>query len=68
MRQESFLKFLEAKQMNIEYLKSQLIPKSNKLKVIYAVLWILEPAVMSLIVTYIILKNRKKKVISGEKN
>jgi len=38
--------------MNIEYLKSQFIPKSNKLKVIYGILWIIEPALMACIMGY----------------
>ena len=46
--------------MNLEYLKSQFIPKSNKLKVIYGILWVLEPGIMALIVTIKIIRNRNK--------
>ena len=46
--------------MNIEYLKSQFIPKSNKLKVIYGILWVLEPGIMALIITLKIIRDRKK--------
>ena len=42
------------------FLKSQFIPKSNKLKIIYGILWILEPGLMVLIVSYKIIRNRKK--------
>jgi len=45
--------------MNIEYVKQQFIPKSKKLKVIYGILWILEPWIMLLIMSYKITRNRK---------
>lgn len=41
-------------------LKEQFIPKSNKLKVIYAILWILEPGIMAAIMAYKLARNRKK--------
>ena len=44
----------------MQYLKSQFIPKNNKLKVIYGILWILEPGFMALIITVLLIKNRKK--------
>jgi len=44
--------------MNIEYLKSQFIPKSNKLKVIYGILWVLEPALMAGIIGYKIARSK----------
>ena len=45
--------------MNIEYLKEKFIPKNNKLKVIYGVLWILEPWIMILIMTYKLSRSKK---------
>ena len=44
----------------IEYLKQQFIPKSNKLKVIYGILWVLEPWIMLLIISYKIAKEKEK--------
>lgn len=45
--------------MNLEYLKSQIVPKNNKLKVLYCILWVLEPGLMALFVSLKIIWNRK---------
>ena len=45
--------------MNLEYVKSQMIPKNNRLKVIYGILWVLEPGLMALFVSLKIVWNRK---------
>ncbi len=46
--------------MNIAYLKSQFIPKNNTWKIIYGILWILEPAFMAILMSYKIMRNKKK--------
>jgi len=46
--------------LKFEYIKSQCIPKSKKLKTLYAILWILEPGLMAAILSYNLVRNRNK--------
>lgn len=45
--------------MNMQYLKTQFIPKSKTMKIIYGILWILEPGLMGVIMSYKIIRSRK---------
>ena len=38
--------------MDKQYIRDQFIPKSRKLKIIYGILWVLEPGMMAVIMAY----------------
>ena len=50
--------------MDIQYIKEQFIPKSRKLKIIYGILWVLEPMfmgiAMGILITYKLSKLEKE--------